>query len=130
MFIKWKILRDVGVDISFIHILGMMLRRTLKRDLVKAIIENHINEVGLSLDRLELHYMMGGNVLRVVDALQAMNELGISYKTEVLLMVDISHVNVVDFVEDFKKARIKNPNISFDEYTKVHFSDKQKERIQ
>ena len=60
-----------GVRISLITLIGMRLRRVQPLRIVNPLIKAVKAGVDMDIDRLEVHYLAGGNVDRVVNALIA-----------------------------------------------------------
>ncbi len=88
------------VHISMFTLIGMRLRRVPPAIIVNALIQARkagIDDV--TADILETHYLAGGNVLRVVDALVAADKAGIDLSVKRATAIDLAGRNVLDAVK-------------------------------
>ena len=60
-----------GVRVSIVTLIGMRLRRVPPAQIILPLIKAEKAGLDVSIDKLEAHYLAGGNVDRVVDALIA-----------------------------------------------------------
>ena len=66
-----------GVRLSFVNLFGMRFRRVDPRSIVIPLISGHKAGLLLDVNELEAHYLAGGNVNRVVNALISADKAGI-----------------------------------------------------
>ncbi len=57
-----------GVPVGLINLIGMRLRRVVPAKIVLPLIKATKAGLSVSVDKLEAHYLAGGNVDRVIDA--------------------------------------------------------------
>ena len=67
----WVSALAAGVSISLFNLVGMRIRRVEPRMIVLPLIKGTKAGLGLNVNQLEAHYLAGGNVDNVVDALIA-----------------------------------------------------------
>jgi uncharacterized protein YqfA (UPF0365 family) len=67
----WISALAAGVKIGIVTLVGMRLRRVVPARIVNPLIKATKAGIEVSSDKLEAHYLAGGNVDRVVDALIA-----------------------------------------------------------
>lgn len=60
-----------GVKVGLGTLIGMRLRRVSPRQIIQLLIKATKTGLDLTTDQLEAHYLAGGNVNRVIDALIA-----------------------------------------------------------
>lgn len=85
--------------VSLWNLIGMKLRHVAPADIVSALIR--LRKAGLSevdTDALEAHYLAGGRVLNVVDALVAADKAGITLTFERAAAIDLAGRDVFDAV--------------------------------
>ena len=103
-----------GVNISIFNLIGMRLRRVPARAIVLPLIKS--TKAGLpdiTIDRLEAHYLAGGNVDIVVDALIAAQRAEIDLGFERAAAIDLAGRNVLEAVQMSVNPRvIETPVIS------------------
>jgi uncharacterized protein YqfA (UPF0365 family) len=88
-----------GVRIGIATLIGMRLRRVPPADIVRPMIKSHKAGVQLGADRLEAHYLAGGNVDRVVDALIAAERADIDLIFERAAAIDLAGRDVLEAVQ-------------------------------
>ncbi len=96
----WISALAAGVNISIFTLVGMRLRRVPPGAIILTMIK--ASKAGLSevtIDRLEAHYLAGGNVDRVVDALIAAQRADISPGFERAAAIDLAGRNVLEAVQ-------------------------------
>jgi uncharacterized protein YqfA (UPF0365 family) len=67
-----------GIRVSFFTLFGMRFRRVDPRAIVLPLISGHKAGIGLNVNELEGHFLAGGNVNRVVNALISADKAGIA----------------------------------------------------
>lgn len=95
----WISALAAGVKVSIINLVGMRLRRVPPGLIVAPMIKSHKAGIALSSDRLEAHYLAGGNVDRVVDALIAAQRADIPLIFERAAAIDLAGRDVLKAVQ-------------------------------
>lgn len=107
------------MEISFIERLGMRLRKTP----VKLISRNYElakkNQIDVQVHQLEAHYLAGGNVDSLIQALILTKNAGKEIAFNRLVAVDLAGKDVIEVV----KATFDEKEYSFDQYSSK-FADK------
>jgi len=96
----WISALAAGVKIRIFDLIGMRLRRVPPSIIINSMIKAH--KAGLSevtLDKLEAHYLAGGNVDRVVNALIAAQRAGIPLTFEKAAAIDLAGRDVLEAVQ-------------------------------
>ncbi|ADL12154.1 flotillin-like protein FloA [Acetohalobium arabaticum] len=88
-----------GVKVSIGTLIGMRFRRVPPAEIVRPMIKSHKAGVELGIDRLEAHYLAGGNVDRVVDALIAAERADIDLTFERAAAIDLAGRDVLEAVQ-------------------------------
>lgn len=102
-----------GAHISAMRLIGMKLRHIE----VGMLVDNYINAkkagVEISVDDLETHYMAGGNVQRVVDALITAHGAKIDLSIETAKAIDLANRDILAAVkQSVNPVVITTPEIS------------------
>lgn len=102
-----------GAHISAIRLIGMKLRHIE----VSMVVDSYINAkkagVQLTIDDLETHYMAGGNVERVVDALITAHGAKIDLSVETAKAIDLANRDILAAVkQSVNPVVITTPEIS------------------
>ena len=88
-----------GTRVTFVTLIGMRLRKVNIRDIVTGLIMVKKGGLqGITTDDLESHYLAGGNVLPVVNALIAANRADISLTFQRAAAIDLAGRDVFDAV--------------------------------
>jgi len=88
-----------GVKIGIFNLVGMRLRRVIPGKIVGPMIKSHKAGLPLVSDRLEAHFLAGGNVDRVVDALIAAQRAQIPLEFERAAAIDLAGRDVLRAVQ-------------------------------
>jgi uncharacterized protein YqfA (UPF0365 family) len=88
-----------GVPVGIFTLVGMRLRRVLPARIVNPLIKAHKAGLGVTVDQLESHYLAGGNVDRVIDALIAAERANIDLKFERAAAIDLAGRDVLEAVK-------------------------------
>ncbi|KXS41114.1 MAG: hypothetical protein AWU54_1741 [Candidatus Frackibacter sp. T328-2] len=88
-----------GVKVAIGTLIGMRLRRVPPANIVRPMIKSHKAGIDLGTDRLEAHYLAGGNVDRVVDALIAAERADIDLVFERAAAIDLAGRDVLEAVQ-------------------------------
>ncbi len=95
----WISALAAGVKIGIFNLVGMRLRRIPPSIIVTPMIKSHKAGIGISSDQLEAHYLAGGNVDRVVDALIAAQRAEIDLGFERAAAIDLAGRDVLEAVQ-------------------------------
>ena len=88
-----------GVKVTLMSLIGMRLRRVTPNRIVLPFIKAQKGGVETSIDKLEAHFLAGGNVDNVVDALIAANRADIPLPFERAAAIDLAGRNVLEAVQ-------------------------------
>ncbi|MCL1967661.1 MAG: flotillin-like protein FloA [Fibromonadales bacterium] len=86
-------------SVSIFQLLGMRLRKVNPRMIVEARILSVKAGIPVETNLLEAHYMSGGNVLRVVQAIIAANKANINLSFTESAAIDLAGRNVLEAVQ-------------------------------
>ena len=101
------------VSISLFDLVGMRLRRVQPRMIVLPLIKGTKAGLNLNVNQLEAHYLAGGNVDNVVDALIAAHRAQILLSFEQAAAIDLAGRNVLEAVQMSVNPKvIETPTIS------------------
>ncbi|MCG0238745.1 MAG: flotillin-like protein FloA [Firmicutes bacterium] len=95
----WIAAAAAGVRLGLGTLIGMRLRRVPAARVVNPLIKAFKAGLDVSVDKLEAHYLAGGNVDRVVDALIAAQRAGIDLSFERAAAIDLAGRNVLEAVQ-------------------------------
>ena len=95
----WISALSSGVKVKIITLVGMRLRRVVPARIVNPLIKATKAGIELSIDKLEAHYLAGGNVDRVVDSLIAAQRADIPLEFERAAAIDLAGRNVLEAVQ-------------------------------
>lgn len=88
-----------GVSIGIFTLVGMRLRRVIPSRIVNPLIKAHKAGLNITSNQLESHYLAGGNVDRVIDALIAAERANIDLKFERAAAIDLAGRDVLEAVQ-------------------------------
>lgn len=95
-----------GVKVGVGTVVGMRLRKVAPARIVNPLIKATKAGLGLPIDKLEAHYLAGGNVDRVVNALIAARGAGIPLDLEKACTIDLAGRNVLEAVQMSVNPRV------------------------
>lgn len=102
-----------GVRVKISTLIGMRLRRVVPSKIVNPMIKATKGGLDLNIDELEAHYLAGGNVNTLVDALIAAQRANIPLIFERAAAIDLAGRNVLEAVQVSVNPKvIETPNIS------------------
>ncbi|WP_427339546.1 flotillin-like protein FloA [Caloranaerobacter sp. DY30410] len=102
-----------GVRIGFFTLVGMRLRRVIPSRIVNPLIKATKAGLELGIDKLEAHYLAGGDVNSVVDALIAAQRANIPLEFERAAAIDLAGRNVLEAVQVSVNPKvIETPKVS------------------
>ncbi len=88
-----------GVKISILTLVGMRFRRVQPARIVNPMIKATKAGIDLGIDKLEAHYLAGGDVNSVVDALIAAQRANINLEFEQAAAIDLAGRDVLEAVQ-------------------------------
>lgn len=88
-----------GVKIGITTLIGMRLRRVVPSRIVNPMIKATKAGLSIEVDKLEAHYLAGGNVNTLVDALIAAQRANIDLPFERAAAIDLAGRNVLEAVQ-------------------------------
>ncbi|MBQ4382976.1 MAG: flotillin-like protein FloA [Firmicutes bacterium] len=102
-----------GVRVGLFSLVGMKLRRVKPHRILLPMIKATKAGLSLNMNELEAHYLAGGNVDGVVDALIASERAGIDLSFEKAAAIDLAGRAVLEAVKMSVNPKvIETPNIS------------------
>jgi uncharacterized protein YqfA (UPF0365 family) len=102
----WISALAADVRVGIFYLVGMKLRRVPPARIVNALIKAEKAGLESSIDRLEAHYLAGGNVDRVVNALIAAHRAGIDLPFERAAAIDLAGRDVLQAVQMTVNPRV------------------------
>ncbi len=109
----WISSMAAGVRVSVFNLIGMRLRRVVPARIIMPLIKATKAGISISSNQLEAHYLAGGNVDGVVDALIASERAGIELPFEKAAAIDLAGRDVLEAVKMSVNPKvIETPNIS------------------
>ncbi len=88
-----------GVNLGIFNLIGMRLRRVPPAKIVLPLIKANKAGLDVNVNQLEAHYLAGGNVDRVIDALIAAHRAQINLTFERSCAIDLAGRNVLEAVQ-------------------------------
>lgn len=95
----WISALAAGVHVSIITLIGMRMRRVPPGKIILPLIKANKAGLDVSVNQLEAHYLAGGNVDKVVDALIASHRAEISLPFERSAAIDLAGRDVLEAVQ-------------------------------
>ena len=95
----WVSSLAANVKISIFNLIGMKLRRVVPSRIVLPLIKARKAGMNLGVNQLEAHYLAGGNVDNVVNALIASERAGIELPFEKAAAIDLAGRDVLEAVK-------------------------------
>ena len=95
----WISALAANVKISIFNLIGMRLRRVIPSRIVLPLIKARKAGMKLGVNQLEAHYLAGGNVDNVVNALIASEKAGIDLPFEKAVAIDLAGRDVLEAVK-------------------------------
>lgn len=109
----WISALAAGVNIKIWTLFAMRLRRVPPSRIVLPMIKAVKGGIDVTVDKMEAHYLAGGNVDRVVDALIAAQRAEINLSFERAAAIDLAGRNVLEAVQMSVNPRvIETPEIA------------------
>lgn len=88
-----------GVHIGMFSLVGMRLRKVSPHVIINSLVMSHKAGLSVNTDRLEAHYLAGGNVLRVVTALISADKANLNLTFERACAIDLAGRDVLEAVK-------------------------------
>ncbi len=95
----WISAAAAGVKVSIFTLIGMRLRRVIPTRVINPLIKAEKAGLRLPINKLEAHYLAGGNVDRVVNALIAAQRANIDLQFERAAAIDLAGRDVLEAVQ-------------------------------
>src|SRR5690606_14405900 len=95
-----------GVHVGILQLIAMRLRRVPPAKIVLPLTKAVNAGLDVAIDKLEAHYLAGGNVDRVVDALIAAHRAQIDLSFERAAAIDLAGRNVLEAVQVSVNPRV------------------------
>jgi len=109
----WVSSLAANVKVSIFNLVGMRLRRVVPSKIVIPLIKSTKAGMGLNVNQLEAHYLAGGNVDNVVNALIAAHRADIDLQFEKAAAIDLAGRDVLEAVKMSVNPKvIETPNVS------------------
>ena len=95
----WISSMAAGVDVGIFNLIGMRLRRVPASQIVLPLVKANKAGLGVNVNQLEAHYLAGGTVDRVIDALIAAQRAEIPLTFERACAIDLAGRDVLEAVQ-------------------------------
>lgn len=95
----WISARAAGVNVGIFNLVGMRLRRVIPSKIVLPLVKANKAGLDVNANQLEAHYLAGGDVDRVVDALIAAQRATMSLPFERAAAIDLAGRDVLEAVQ-------------------------------
>jgi uncharacterized protein YqfA (UPF0365 family) len=102
----WIAAVAAGVRIGIFSLIGMRLRKVDPHVIINSMIMIHKAGLAVITDRLEAHYLAGGDVIRVVKALISADKANLELKFERACAIDLAGRDVLDAVKTSVNPRV------------------------
>ncbi len=112
-FNLWLQARLSGAPVSFFDLIGMLFRKVDPRSIVMARIQSVKAGLEVSTDQLEAHYLAGGRIRTVVNALIAADRANMSLPWDRACAIDLAGRDILDAVQTSVNPKVidcPNPN--------------------
>lgn len=109
----WISALAAGVRIGILNLIGMRLRRVIPSRIVNPLIKATKAGLNIEVNKLEAHYLAGGNVDRVINALVAAQRANIPLEFERAAAIDLAGRDVLLAVQMSVNPKvIETPKVS------------------
>lgn len=95
----WISAMAAGVSVGIVNLIGMRLRRVIPSKIILPLIKANKAGLDVNVNQLEAHYLAGGDVDRVVDALIAAHRATMSLTFERACAIDLAGRDVLEAVQ-------------------------------
>ncbi len=109
----WISARAAGVQLGIFNLVGMRLRRVIPGQIVLPLVKAVKAGLDVNANQLEAHFLAGGNVDKVVNALIAAHRADMNLKFERAAAIDLAGRDVLEAVKMSVNPKvIETPNVS------------------
>lgn len=109
----WISALAANVRVSIVNLIGMRLRRVVPNRIILPLVKATKAGLNLNINQLEAHYLAGGNVDKVVDALIAAHRADILLPFEKAAAIDLAGRDVLEAVKMSVNPKvIETPNVA------------------
>ena len=95
----WISAMAAGVSVGIVNLIGMRLRRVIPSKIILPLVKANKAGLDVNVNQLEAHYLAGGDVDRVVDALIAAHRATMSLTFERACAIDLAGRDVLQAVQ-------------------------------
>lgn len=95
----WISAMAAGVSVGIINLIGMRLRRVVPSKIILPLVKANKAGLNVNANQLEAHYLAGGDVDRVVDALIAAHRATMALTFERAAAIDLAGRDVLEAVQ-------------------------------
>ena len=95
----WISARAAGVNVGIFNLIGMRLRRVVPSKIILPLVKANKAGLDVNANQLEAHYLAGGDVDRVVDALIAAHRATMSLTFQRAAAIDLAGRDVLEGVQ-------------------------------
>ncbi len=95
----WISAMAAGVSVGIVNLIGMRLRRVIPSKIIMPLVKANKAGLDVNVNQLEAHYLAGGDVDRVVDALIAAHRATMSLTFERACAIDLAGRDVLEAVQ-------------------------------
>ena len=92
----WISAMAAGVSVGIVNLIGMRLRRVVPSKIILPLVKANKAGLDVNVNQLEAHYLAGGDVDRVVDALIAAHRATMSLTFERACAIDLAGRDVLE----------------------------------
>ncbi|MEZ4607820.1 MAG: flotillin-like protein FloA [Deinococcales bacterium] len=102
-----------GVRVGITSLIGMRLRRVAPKRIIEPMIKAHKASIKVNQNQLEAHYLAGGNVDKVINALVAADKADIALPFDRAAAIDLAGRDVLQAVQTSVQPRvIETPKVA------------------
>lgn len=95
----WISAMAAGVSVGIVNLIGMRLRRVVPSKIILPLVKANKAGLNVNANQLEAHYLAGGDVDRVVDALIAAHRAAMALTFERACAIDLAGRDVLEAVQ-------------------------------
>lgn len=104
----WITAIAAGVRIGIFSLVGMRLRKVSPHTIINSLIMLHKAGLSVNTDRLEAHYLAGGDVIRVVKALISADKANLNLVFERACAIDLAGRDVLEAIKTSVNPKVIN----------------------
>jgi uncharacterized protein YqfA (UPF0365 family) len=107
-----------GASVGFIELMGMRVRKVNSLSIVNSRIQAHRAGIHVSTAEMESHYLAGGNVQRVINAMIAAAKANIDLPWQTATAIDLAGRDILDAVQTSVNPKVIDvPSANFGQPT-------------